>query len=140
MLKITLTETQTESRWILEGQLVGPWVQELRVLWKKKSRTRTGQKCVFDLNDVTFIDKRGERLLRAVCKKGAQLLANGAYTRHLVEKVETAQRLDVRNLLVVLFAALLIIPMRSPFGLPVDTSSGTTAHGYGSAGNSAETA
>jgi hypothetical protein len=41
-----------------------------------------------DLNDVTFIDKGGERLLRAMSKKGAELVANGMYTKHLLEKVK----------------------------------------------------
>lgn len=27
MLKITITEPQTERRWILQGKLVGPWVR-----------------------------------------------------------------------------------------------------------------
>jgi anti-anti-sigma regulatory factor len=81
-------ETQTENRWILQGQLVGPWVHELRSLWKKKRRAHKGQRCVLDLNDVTFIDQSGERLLRAICKKGAQLIASGVYTKHLVEKVK----------------------------------------------------
>jgi anti-anti-sigma regulatory factor len=86
VLKITLMETQTENRWILQGQLIGPWVQELRALWKKKSRTHTGQNCVLDLNDVTFIDKSGETLLRAICKKGAQLVARGVYTKDVLER------------------------------------------------------
>jgi hypothetical protein len=42
-----------------------------------------------DLNDVTFIDKSGERLLRAMSKKGAQLVAKGMYTKYLLEKVKT---------------------------------------------------
>jgi anti-anti-sigma regulatory factor len=89
VLKITLMETQTENRWVLQGQLVGPWVQELRVLWKKKRQAYTGQRCVLDLNDVTFIDQTGERLLRAICKKGAHLVASGMYTKHVLEKMQT---------------------------------------------------
>jgi anti-anti-sigma regulatory factor len=57
--------------------MVGPWVQELRALWKKKRQAHEGQTSVLDLNDVTSIDQSGERLLRAICKKGAQLVASG---------------------------------------------------------------
>jgi anti-anti-sigma regulatory factor len=89
VLKIIVIETQMENRWILQGQLVGPWVRELRECWKKKPRTESGQKCVVDLNDVTFIDKSGERLLRAMSKKGAELVAKGMYTKYLLEKVKT---------------------------------------------------
>ena len=89
MLKITITETATDRRWILQGRLVGPWVSELRSAWKRAHRSQDKRACVLDLNDVTFIDKNGERLLRAISKKGAQLLANGIYTKHVLEKVRT---------------------------------------------------
>ena len=108
MLKITVTETQTENRWILHGRLVGPWVRELRTCWKKKHRTESGQRCVVDLNDVTFIDKSGERLLRAMSKKGAELVANGMYTKHVLEKVKTTGKRSLSKLLACLFAALLV--------------------------------
>lgn len=89
MLKITVTETQTESRWILQGQLVGPWVQELRRNWKAKHTRESRKRCVVDLNDVSFIDRNGERLLRAMSKTGADLNSTGMYTNHLLEKLTT---------------------------------------------------
>jgi anti-anti-sigma regulatory factor len=108
MLKITVTETQTEKRWILEGRLVGPWVRELRTCWKKKHRAQSGQRCVIDLNDVTFIDKSGERLLRAMSKKGAELIASGMYTKHVLEKVKITGKSRLSKLLACLFTALLV--------------------------------
>ena len=89
MLKITVMQTQTEKRWILQGQLVGLWVEELRRCWKEKRITKNRKGCVVDLNGVTFIDKRGERLLRAMSKTGADLTSNGMYTKHLLEKLKT---------------------------------------------------
>jgi anti-anti-sigma regulatory factor len=88
VLKITITETETETRWILQGKLVGPWVREFRSCWKRWHKTQTSQRCAVDLNDVTFIDKSGERLLRALSKKGVQLVANGIYTKHLLDRVQ----------------------------------------------------
>jgi anti-anti-sigma regulatory factor len=87
-LKITVMETPTENRCIVQGQLVGPWVDELRSLWREKLRAQPEQRFVLDLNDVTFIDKSGERLLRAICKKGALLVASGVYTKDVVERVK----------------------------------------------------
>jgi hypothetical protein len=90
VLKITMTETPAERRWVVEGRLVGPWVSELRTAWK---RTHVGQDkriCIIDLNDVTFIDKGGERLLRALAKKGAQLIAAGVYIHHVLEEVKNS--------------------------------------------------
>ena len=108
MLKITVTETQTENRWILQGRLVGPWVHELRTCWKKKHRSQSSQRCVVDLNDVTFIDKSGERLLRAMSKKGAELIADGMYTKHVLEKVKATVKDSLSKLLICLFAAVLV--------------------------------
>jgi len=81
VLKITITETATDRRWIVQGRLVGPWVSEL---------SHDKRACIIDLNDVTFIDKSGERLLRAMCKKGAQLIARGLYVKHVLEQVKVS--------------------------------------------------
>jgi anti-anti-sigma regulatory factor len=88
VLKITIMETATERRWIVQGSLVGPWVSELRTTWKRAHRSHDERACIIDLNDVTFIDKSGERLLRAISKKGAQLIAGGMYVKHVVEQLK----------------------------------------------------
>ena len=86
MLKITRTETPAEEKWILQGRLVGLWVIELRRSWKKTHRIDNNRTCVVDLNDVTFIDKKGENLLRAMSKEGAQFLATGIYIKHVLQQ------------------------------------------------------
>jgi anti-anti-sigma regulatory factor len=89
VLKITMTETATDRRWIVQGLLVGPWVNELRTTWKRAHRSQDKRACIIDLNDVTFIDKSGERLLRAMSRKGAQLIARGLYVKHVLEQMKT---------------------------------------------------
>jgi hypothetical protein len=86
VLRITIDETPTEKRWILQGRLVGLWVSELRSCWKETHRTDDNLKCIVDLNDVTFIDKKGERLLRAISKEGVQFIASGIYVKHLLQQ------------------------------------------------------
>lgn len=86
MLKITFHETPTEKRWILHGRLVGPWVAELRTSWKKTHRDHGERTWIVDLSDVTFIDQRGERLLRTMSKAGTQFIATGIYIRHLLQQ------------------------------------------------------
>jgi len=106
MLKITVTETPAERRWVMQGCLVGPWVSELRTTWKRAHESQDKRACVIDLNDVTFIDKSGERLLRAMSKKGAQLIANGLYVKHVLEHVKTGGKPGLITLMVCLFAGL----------------------------------
>ena len=86
MLKITRIETSEEEKWTLQGRLVGLWVSELRKCWKKTHRTDKNLKCIVDLNDVTLIDRKGERLLRTMSKKGVQFIASGIYIKHLLQQ------------------------------------------------------
>jgi hypothetical protein len=87
MLKITRTETSAEEKWILQGRLVGLWVSELRRCWKKTHRPGVDLKCIVDLNEVTFIDKKGERLLQSMSKEGAQFIASGVYIKHVLQQM-----------------------------------------------------
>jgi len=87
MLRITIAETLSEQRWTLEGQLVEPWVSELKSSWTKTETARRERKCVVDLTAVTFIDKGGEKALAQLFKDGAELFATGCYTRHVVHNI-----------------------------------------------------
>jgi hypothetical protein len=82
MLKITITKTPTEQRWVLEGRLAQPWVDALRAQWRQTRRGRQGCPCVVDLNDVTSMDHSGEQILRAMLREGGHCIARGVYTTH----------------------------------------------------------
>jgi hypothetical protein len=88
MLRITIAETLTEQRWTLEGRLVQPWISELKSNWARTETARRERKCVVDLTAVTFIDKSGEKALAELSKGGAELVATGCYTRHVVQNIE----------------------------------------------------
>jgi ABC-type transporter Mla MlaB component len=88
MLRITIAETLSEQKWTLEGRLVQPWVSELMSCWTRTQTARRERKCVVDLTGVTFIDKSGEKVLTELSKEGADLIATGVYTRHVVHNIE----------------------------------------------------
>jgi hypothetical protein len=88
MLRITIAETPTEQKWTVEGRLVQPWISELKSTWTKTRTGRRERKCLVDLTGVTFIDKSGENVLARLYKQGAELIATGCYTRHVVECIE----------------------------------------------------
>jgi hypothetical protein len=46
--------------------------------------------CVIDLNDVTSVDRAGEKLLRAMSRKGARFIANGLYIRDVVKGLDVS--------------------------------------------------
>ncbi|HSY66612.1 MAG TPA: hypothetical protein VK829_18625 [Terriglobales bacterium] len=88
MLRITIAETQTEQKWTVEGRLVYPWISELKSIWTRTKTARRERRCVVDLNGVTFIDKNGEKVLAQLSKQGAELIATGCYTSHVVHNIE----------------------------------------------------
>jgi hypothetical protein len=45
-----------------------------------------------DLNEVTFIDRNGERLLRMLARDGAQFTASGIYTMRVLDQVTAKSR------------------------------------------------
>ena len=92
MLKISITETATETRWVLQGRVFGPWVSELNAIWRTSTRTRKGRACIVDLDDVTFIDKGAEELLRTMAREGAQLIANSGYIKNVLGKPNIIDR------------------------------------------------
>ena len=91
MLKITNRATADEDRWILCGQLAGLWVAELRSNWDQERDRSRGHRCVIDLSDVTHIDKSGEKLLGELKCEGAEFVAKGMYTRHLLDNLNGSQ-------------------------------------------------
>ncbi len=86
MLRITVTETISEQRWVLQGRLTESTIEELITNWKANRRCPT-QACVVDLNEVTSIDKEGKQALLMMIRDGAKFVATGLYTKHLLESL-----------------------------------------------------
>ena len=87
MLRITVTETTSEQRWILQGRLTGSTIEELIASWRANRRCQSSQSCVVDLNEITSIDKDGEQVLLMMLRNGAKFVATGLYTKHLLESL-----------------------------------------------------
>jgi len=92
MLRITVTETASEQRWILQGRLTGSPIEELIISWRANRRCPPSQRRVVDLNEITSIDKDGEQVLLMMIQDGAKFEATGLYTKHLLETL-SAQKI-----------------------------------------------
>ena len=84
MLKVTILESPTEQRFVVEGKLAQPGVPEFESAWESARDARRGRRCVVDLSDTTFIDESGSRLLTSMCSEGVQIIAKGPYVKHLI--------------------------------------------------------
>ncbi len=97
MLRIIHAQTETEQRWTVCGQLTGPWVAELRACWERGRHAAAGRRTVLDLSDVTFIDESGEKLLSEMRSDGAEFVAAGVDTKHLLKNLKTKGERPLRR-------------------------------------------
>jgi len=72
VLKIVTSEPATGHAVLqLEGQLLGPWVDELE---RTCERLLPAHSVALDLAHVTFVERRGVELLRSLRTRGVPLL------------------------------------------------------------------
>jgi outer membrane protein TolC len=129
MLKITFNETPSEERWILHGRLAAPSIREFRAAWKKNHQNDRQRACLVDLNEVTFIDKSGIRLLRMLARAGARFTASGTYTKYVIEQLNVRRKSVLSNLLSALFAGFLPILLSVLISAPAAKAQNTAING-----------
>lgn len=94
MLRITLPSASGSRIFILEGRLAGLWAQELlRVVREANQRYR----CIFDLQEVFYVDSNGEQALRMLDRYGASFITDSAYGKDLCKRLKL-RRIDASNL------------------------------------------
>jgi len=103
MLRMTVAETATDQKWTLEGRLVVPSVAQLRTSWKNRHRSQNRRTCTLDLSAITFIDKRGQRLLRAMSKEGPQFVPTVSYVKHALDELRPDDKRELLKLISYLF-------------------------------------
>jgi hypothetical protein len=84
--------TSTDTTLVLEGQLAGPFAEELESSWD-------GAKCVVDLTGVTFVDEAGARVLCAMKKAGVRFIAGGVDTKQILAGLGGKQAPPLRRCL-----------------------------------------
>jgi len=95
-LRITTTERENRRKWILQGQLAGPWVAELRSTWHGAMKS---SKCVVDLRGVTFVDEAGALVLCEMKNAGVRFIASGVDTKHLLDDLKRRSAPPLRRCL-----------------------------------------
>jgi ABC-type transporter Mla MlaB component len=72
VLKIVMDPRQNGRTLRLEGDVIGPWVDELRRSFEEA--LASGEAPTVDLKDVSFVDRPGLDLLQALARDGAALI------------------------------------------------------------------
>ena len=78
----------------LEGRVAGPWASELDRVWVETAPQLNSRKLTIDLNNVTYADAAGKRVLRSIYDQShADLIATTPWTQFLAEEV-TARKAE----------------------------------------------
>ena len=87
MLKIVaLGNSHDATTLMLEGRLIGPWVEELRHSCENALGATT--RLILDLGRVTFIDREGIELLRKLADRHAQVTNCSPFVAEQLRVVE----------------------------------------------------
>ena len=92
MLRTMITDTPFGQKWVLQGRLCGVWALDLQEKWLSTRSAREGRKCAVDLEDVIFVDAKGECVLLQMASEGAVLRASRLYMKHFLESLKEKQR------------------------------------------------
>lgn len=97
MLRFSFCQSGAGQHWVLCGQLSGPWVDELRSVWRRMCQQLPPAHMLVDLKDVTFIDEAGEQLLAEMQCAGAAFAATGVEHKDLVANLNCGGKRAVRR-------------------------------------------
>jgi argininosuccinate synthase len=94
MLKISVIDSRTELRLVLEGKLIAPWVAELRTAWKTVNEEIEGRVLVIDMGNVAIISQEGENALLELMNAGAKFRCSGVVTKHMIKELRRRSKRD----------------------------------------------
>ena len=87
MFKLSIVETRSERRLVLEGRLVRPWTTEVEPAWRTAAAELQGRELIVDLTNVTVISPDGECTLFRLMREGAKFSCGGVHTRHVLRQL-----------------------------------------------------
>jgi hypothetical protein len=90
MFRLSIVDTNSQRKLVLEGKLVAPWTEEVESAWRGAQKQLDGRMLVVDLRNVTLIGRDGENTLLNLMRDGARFTGCGVLTkpllRHLARK------------------------------------------------------
>jgi anti-anti-sigma regulatory factor len=98
MLKISILETPSHRRLVVEGKLIAPWSTELRRVWREATAELNGRELVIDVKGVTAIGEDGESALLEMMKEGARFRSSGVFTKWILKRLARKARTDERRI------------------------------------------
>ncbi|WP_447987095.1 hypothetical protein [Nitrospira sp. Nam74] len=97
MLRITIQPTSHGTTFKLEGNLGGPWVENLERLWRRVRENATHRPVHVDLTSLHFIDADGRAVLKWMYEDGVELTAEGSFMTARIQQVINEKESGERN-------------------------------------------
>jgi len=97
MFKISIVETRSRRRLVLEGQLLPPWIGELKSAWRRAGDGLQGRTLIIDLRNVTLISRDAENALLELMRDGAKFSSGDVLTKHVLRRLARRCRPDGGN-------------------------------------------
>lgn len=98
MLKISLIETSTKCRVVVEGRMTGAGVNELKTLCSRLKSELKLRALVIDIKNVVLISQEGENALLRLINQGAKLGAEGMLAKCIVQQLAHRSKRQVSDL------------------------------------------
>lgn len=97
MLKISIVDTPSQRRLVLEGKLIAPWTTELTTAWRQAKADVNGRDLVIDVKCLTAITDEGENALLELMKGGARFRSSGVFTKQVLKRVARKIRANAQQ-------------------------------------------
>jgi anti-anti-sigma regulatory factor len=92
MLKISISENDAKRQLVLEGKLVEPWTNELKIVGQTAFAEGDLRELTIDLRSVTAISADGEKVLLALMNQGAKFRVCGVFMRQVMKNLSRRLR------------------------------------------------
>jgi hypothetical protein len=92
MLKISVIDTRSARRLIVEGKLIHPWTKELPAAWSRAQEDLQGRKLVIDLNQVTVISREAEDAIFDLMRQGAKFSCGCVFIKYVLRQLARRYR------------------------------------------------
>jgi hypothetical protein len=97
VLRISILDTLSHRRLVIEGKLVAPWAALLRSVWQKATADLNGRELVIDLEGLIAITEDGENILLELMQEGASFRSSGVFTKQVLERLVCMTRGNVQK-------------------------------------------
>ena len=90
MLRITVRQDVRSIAVLVEGKLMGDWVDELRKVWSGIRWMKSSEGAIVDLTAILGVDAAGRSLLTEIYSSGGVLIGTGLLARGLISEITGA--------------------------------------------------